>query len=139
MIGSGRGCERSATGGTPRTEDAGAPIDRLAKRVKRHLRGLLIVFGRHFTAFLRAFFGIIQAAVRVGNRPVLARIRGLWAARSADIEAVVLAAVEGGDVVRIKGSAGSRMDSVVSALNNRSPYAASSVRPQAAVTGALQL
>jgi UDP-N-acetylmuramyl-tripeptide synthetase/UDP-N-acetylmuramoyl-tripeptide--D-alanyl-D-alanine ligase len=53
--------------------------------------------------------------------------RGLWGEQSADIQAAVLAAVQGGDVVMIKGSNGSRMGPIVGALKRRFDHAAGHV------------
>jgi MurE/MurF fusion protein len=46
-------------------------------------------------------------------------VRGSWGPRSTDIEAHVLGAIHGGDVVMVKGSNGIRMGSIVSALKQR--------------------
>jgi murE/murF fusion protein len=66
-------------------------------------------------------------------------IRGLWGEQSADIEAAVLEAVQGGDVVMIKGSNSSRMGSIVSALKHRFERAARPLHATEQFAGALQL
>jgi UDP-N-acetylmuramoyl-tripeptide--D-alanyl-D-alanine ligase len=55
--------------------------------------------------YMRALFGALEPARR-----------GHWAERSEDLAGVLLAAVEAGDVVMVKGSLGSRMSPLVEAL-----------------------
>jgi UDP-N-acetylmuramyl pentapeptide synthase len=66
-------------------------------------------------------------------------IQGLWGEQSADIEAAVLAAVQGGDVVMIKGSNGSRMGSIVRALKQHFEHPARPVDSKQVLASALQL
>ena len=58
--------------------------------------------------------------------------RGGYAETSAALEAELLAAVRGGDVVMVKGSLGSRMGPIVQALARRFP------RQEAAASAAAQ-
>lgn len=58
------------------------------------------------------------------SEAVPAAMRGAYAASSADLEPIVLDAVRANDVVMIKGSNGSRMARIVTALKNRAAGAA---------------
>jgi UDP-N-acetylmuramoyl-tripeptide--D-alanyl-D-alanine ligase len=53
--------------------------------------------------------------------------RGAYAASSADLEAAALDAVQPGDVVVVKGSLGSRMGRIITALKTRFPVAAAEI------------
>jgi UDP-N-acetylmuramoyl-tripeptide--D-alanyl-D-alanine ligase len=47
--------------------------------------------------------------------------RGGYAANSAALESQVIAAIRGGDAIMVKGSLGSKMKTIVSALEKRFP------------------